>query len=181
MTSREGSQLRRHDPAEVDRLLDPIVELYSEVYAEPPYNGGPLFSRERFLDRTNRQKDNDGFTLVTAHTGSELDGFAFGFPFPAGGWWRGATTPQPPTEILHVPKFAVIELVVRKTRRGHGLGHFLMNALLDGRPEPYAMLLAEPDAPARTMYQRWGWQQVAAVQPADDAPWLAALVIPLPH
>jgi len=165
-----GSELRRHDGTEVDRPLDPIAELYSNVYAEPPYNGGPLFTRERFLERTNRQKDNDGFTLVTAHTGGELDGFAFGFPFPPGGWWRGDTTPQPPAEILQPPKFAVIELVVRKTQRGQGLGRALMNELLDGRPEPYATLLAEPDAPARAMYRRWGWQQIATVQPADDAP-----------
>lgn len=180
MSSHDGTELRRDDGEHVDRLLEPIAELYGEVYAEPPYNGGPLFTRERFLERTTRQKSNDGFTLVSAYTGPELQGFAFGFPFAAGGWWRGITTPQPSAEILQALKFAVIELVVRKTQRGHGLGRALMTALLGGRTEPYATLLAKPDAPARTIYQRWGWQQVATVQPTDDAPRLAALILPLP-
>lgn len=169
-------EYRRGGGDDVVRLIGPIADLYEAAYAEPPYGGGPLFSRERFLERTGRQRHNDGFEIVTAHDGDELAGFAFGFTFPPGRWWGGATTPDPPIEVVDNSTFAVIELVVGPTWRGHGVARTLMDALLNGRPEPQAMLLSEPDAPARQIYKHWGWVHVADVRPADDAPAMHALV-----
>lgn len=174
-----GVALHRHTGADVDQLLDEIAELYEVVYAEPPYNGGSVFSRERMLERTRVQREASGFTLIAARQGDELVGFSFGFTFAEGCWWGGKTTPEPPADVLAPPKFAVIELVVAKSWRGRRLSTALMGAVLAGRVEPYATLLSEPDAPARRIYDHWGWQHVADVQPAEDAPYMHALVLPL--
>ncbi|WP_329423582.1 hypothetical protein OG339_24270 [Streptosporangium sp. NBC_01495] len=47
-------------------LGDEYVRLYLANYAEPPYLSGPLYSRERFLQRTGKQVKNDSFVLVSA-------------------------------------------------------------------------------------------------------------------
>jgi GNAT superfamily N-acetyltransferase len=175
-----GVDLHRHTGSDVDLVLGEIAELYEVVYAEPPYNGGPLFSRMRFLDRTHTQNEAPGFTLITARHGADLIGFSFGFRFAEGRWWGGMTTPEPPPQVVGPSKFAVIELVVAKPWRGRGLGRALMSAVLEGRSEAHATLLSVPDALARQIYDRWGWQYTANVQPAEDAPVMHALVLPLP-
>ncbi|MDG4833975.1 GNAT family N-acetyltransferase [Solwaraspora sp. WMMD1047] len=179
MTSLADIDLSHHDGAGLEAMLGEVADLYEVVYAEPPYNGGPLFSRGRFLERTNVQKAAPGFALVTSRAAGRLVGFSFGFTFAAGRWWGGTTSPEPAAEVLTSPKFAVIELVVAKTWRGQGLGRTLINALMSKRFEPYATLLSEPDAPARRIYDHWGWRHVADVQPAVDAPYMHALVLPL--
>jgi GNAT superfamily N-acetyltransferase len=175
----DGVVLTRHGGADVDAMLAEIAVLYEVVYSEPPYNGGPLFSRDRFLDRTHRQKTAPGFELITARAGGELVGFSFGFTFDAGRWWGGRTEPPPSPEVMAPPKFAVIELVVAKQWRGQGISSSLMRELLAERSEPLATLLSEPDAHARRIYEHWGWQHAVNVQPADDGPWMHALVLPL--
>lgn len=66
MTDPEGIHLQRHDGSDIDRIIAEISDLYEEVYTEPPYNGGPLFTRARFLQRTDGQKQKTGFSAVTA-------------------------------------------------------------------------------------------------------------------
>ncbi|MCZ9342273.1 GNAT family N-acetyltransferase, partial [Streptomyces sp. TRM76130] len=41
--------------------------------------------------------------------------------------------------------------------RGRGHGRVLLEALLAGRTERYAVLAASTRAPARELYRRWGW------------------------
>lgn len=160
-------------------VLDELAELYLEVYAEPPYNSGPLFGEAAFRDRTQRQMRADGFTLVTASAGNgDLVGYAFGVTFAAESWWSGATK-LPPPEILSPSKFAVIEVLVRRAWRGRGLGRGLLDDLLADRPEPLAILTAVADAPARRMYDRWGWRQVGTIQHTPTAPVMDELVLPL--
>ncbi|MBO2448368.1 GNAT family N-acetyltransferase [Actinomadura barringtoniae] len=161
-------------------LLDEVAEIYVPAYAEPPYEPHPMFSREAFVERTTRQANRDGFVLVAArsHAG-ELAGFSFGLPFGAGRWWRDVSGSTPPEEVVSASKFSVIELVVAAEHRGRGLARRLLNELLEGRPEQYAMLLAQPDAPARAMYDRWGWTEVAKVQSQPGADIDDALVLKL--
>jgi GNAT superfamily N-acetyltransferase len=171
--------IARTGGADIDEMLPEMTDLYREIYAEPPYNSGPLFEIDAFQARTRRQAARDGFTLVTARTAdATMIGFAFGVPFAAGQWWSGEATP-PPADILSAPKFAVIELVVRHTHRGHGIGRKLLTTLLVDRPEPYAFLTAFPDAPAREVYRRWGWTQVGTAHHTPDSPILDSLVLPL--
>lgn len=158
--------------------LDDLAKIYMGVYAEPPYNSGPLWSADAFAARTRRQVTREGFSFICALSGDELMGFVFGLTFEEGKWWAGDAT-APPAEILQSKKFAVIELVVRQEWRGRGVGRALLGRLLTGRPEGYAILSAVPEAPAREMYRRWGWQQVGTAHHAPTAPIMDALALPL--
>jgi GNAT superfamily N-acetyltransferase len=163
----------------IDDELPDMTIVYQEVYSEPPYNSGPLFDVDSFVVRTRRQAGRDGFSLVTARqTDDYLVGFAFGFVFEQGRWWSGEPTP-PPAEILTSRKFAVIELAVRQPFRGRGIGRALMDALLAGRSETYAVLTAFPDAPAREAYRRWGWTQTGTAHHTPESPILDALALKL--
>ncbi|PRX66087.1 acetyltransferase (GNAT) family protein [Nonomuraea fuscirosea] len=159
-------------------LDEPYVSIYLAIRAEPPYNGGPLYDRDRFLERTGKQTELPGFELVAAEWDGVLAGFAFGFTMAAGMWWGGETTP-PPQEVVDAPKLAVVELDLLPEHRGQGVGRRLLSELLDDREEPLATLLSRPDTPAHAMYQRWGWRLVGAVRPAPDAVVADAMVTSL--
>lgn len=161
-------------------MLDEMTDLYRAVYAEPPYNSGPLWSDDLFRLRTEHQARRDGFRARWARSGAgDLVGFAFGFGMGAGGWWGGGDADLPPEEILAGDKFAVIELIVDRAWRGQGIGRRLLDELLAGRPEPYAMLTAVPAAPARALYDRWGWRQVGTARHTPDSPVMDQLVLRL--
>lgn len=157
--------LTRHNGEQAVAILDEVADIYVPAYAEPPYEPHPMFSREEFTARTTRQAAREGFTIITVRTSdAALAGFSFGLPFAAGRWWRDISGSTPPPEIVNATKFSVIELVVAPPHRGRGLARRLLDTLLDGRPEQYAMLLAQPGTPAHEIYDHWGWVQVAKVQ-----------------
>ncbi|ADG90171.1 N-acetyltransferase [Thermobispora bispora] len=157
---------------------DEYADAYTEIYAEPPYHSGPLYSRDRYLERTRRQVRSEGFELVSAIDAAtgELAGFCFGLTFPPGSWWAGQVS-DPPAEVLTAPKVAVIELILRKPYRGRGYGRRLLAEFLAGRSEPYAMLLSHPQAPAHAMYEHWGWRVVGTCRPVPDADLLDVMVL----
>lgn len=170
----------RGDSNLVLSLLDQMADLYVEVYAEPPYDSGPLWQRDAFLDRTRRQAARPGFAIVLAWSeDKELIGYSFGLPFEKGRWWSGNAS-QPPDEVQSASKFALIELILRKPWRGRGIGRQMHDLLLAGRPEQYAILTAVPTSAARQLYQRWGWSQVGTARHTPDSPILDALVLHLP-
>lgn len=71
----------------------------------------------------------------------------------------------------------MIELVVNKPERGHGLGRRLLDELLAGRPERFATLASVIDADAYGMYLRWGWVKVGEFR--AEPPFSDALVLEL--
>jgi GNAT superfamily N-acetyltransferase len=158
--------LTRHDAAEAARRVAEFRDLYAEAYDEPPYHYGPK-DVEEFGARFERQLARPGFVLIAGEIVGELAGLAYGFVMGPGVWWRNAKT-DPPDEIKDQPKFAVIELLVRRAHRGHGYARQLLDTLLEGRSEPSATLLAKPGALAHEMYQRWGWDPVGVVQSYGD-------------
>jgi GNAT superfamily N-acetyltransferase len=138
-------------------VLEEMAELYERVYAEPPYNSAPRFSRDRFVGRTREQSMSSDFVLVTARRDGRLAGFTFGFTMPPGAWWGGASRPS--EDVLGSSKFAVIELMVDRPYRRRGIGQGLLAALLRDRPEPYATLVAVLRADAYGWYLRNGWRK----------------------
>lgn len=159
--------IRRLGSADLQRYRPHFVDLYREVYAEPPY----LETEERvaaYVQRFAEESSRPGFALVIAEIGTEVVGYAYGHAFSADEWWPEAD--HEPIATKGRTKFAVIELAVRKPHRGKGIGAQLVTTLLDRRPEHLATLCSNPAAPARQIYQRWGWQPVAIAYPPDIPP-----------
>ena len=157
------------------KQLDELADLYVKVYAEPPYDGGPKYTRQAFLARTKGQLIAPGFTLITARDAGALVGFSFGFQMGPYGWWANAT--EAPPEVLRASKFAVVELLVDISHRGRSIGRSLTGRLLADRSEEYATLAARPDAAAHAMYLRWGWKVVGRF--TTRLPPSNAMVLPL--
>jgi GNAT superfamily N-acetyltransferase len=170
--------VERGDGPDLLGILDEVTDLYLAVRAELPDPDSALYSREAFTTRTTSQAGRDGFAAVWARTGGTLVGFGFGFRFGEGRWWSGNPT-TPPAEILDATKFALIELNVAAAWRGRGIGRRMHDLLLENRPEPYAILTATHDDPARRMYERWGWEQIGTAQHTPDAPVMDQLLLRL--
>ncbi|BEL12940.1 GNAT family N-acetyltransferase [Actinoplanes sichuanensis] len=162
----------------VEARIDQLAEVYAEVYSEPPYSSGQLWSRSAFVERTRRQIRREGFSFYAARDEQQIIGFSFGLSFAEGSWWAGGAT-EPSTELRRASKFAVIELIVRKNWRRLGIGRQLLSTLLSTRAEQYAILTAMPNAEARALYERWGWIQTGTAQHSPDSPVLDALALPL--
>ena len=164
-------EYRRHSGEQSDELVEQLAAVFAEVYAEPPYHFGSdevtLF-RERF----DVQRQQGGFSMVTAHSEPELVGFVFGVTLlPTTGWWSRLLTPAPKGMSEERPgrTFAVVELVVRIPWRRRGVAWKMHDMLLSDRPEERATLTARPDAyAAQAAYAKWGWQKV--VQKTNPLP-----------
>jgi GNAT superfamily N-acetyltransferase len=164
--------------SDVAPFVDAIRDLYAEVFAEPPYCEGPE-DVARFVEHLADETTRDGFALTQAMDGPLLVGVAYGWTMPPGRWFRSPAG-APPPEIVDVPHFAIMEWMVRASHRGAGVGRRLLDLLLEGRPEPWAVLAANPQAPARRVYERLGWRMVGASQPDGGRPGMDTLALPLP-
>lgn len=147
------------------------------VYAEPPYREGPE-QVGRFARTFPTETGRDGFGLVAAYAEDRLVGAAYGWTMPAGRWFAAADR-DPPAAVHGCAKFAVLEWIVHPRHRGRGVGRRLIGLLLAGRPEPWAVLSADPRSAARGMYARAGWRPCGR----SSLPWGPAmdlLALPLP-
>ncbi|MEV6275477.1 GNAT family N-acetyltransferase [Nocardia sp. NPDC051832] len=157
------AQFIRDDATAAARHTEALIELYTEVFADPPYNEGPD-DVDRFRELLTTEFAEPGFALVRAVEGGELAGMAYGFNLAAGQWLPEAATPAPPGA-LEVPKFSIMEFAVRRSHRGRGLGRAVLDELLRGRPEPLAVLSVDPTAPADALYRAWGWRPAGHTNP----------------
>jgi GNAT superfamily N-acetyltransferase len=144
--------------------LGELRELYSEVYAEPPYEWGENHAA-LFAERFGVQRRQAGFALAEARDGPGLAGFGFGVTLqPSTPWWDNLTTPLPASITTERPgrTFALVELLVRAPWRRQGIARAIHDLLLADRPEERATLTVLPAAtPAQAAYRKWGWQPVA--------------------
>ncbi|MGC4805535.1 GNAT family N-acetyltransferase [Micromonospora sp. DT233] len=167
-----------HAGATAAALFPALVDLYAFVYAEPPYEEGPA-EVAGFAEGLPAEATRPGFALVAAEEAGALVGAAYAWTMPAGRWW-GHADAEPPADVLHADKCAVMEWVVHPSRRGRGVGLGLLRRLLAGRPERWATLASDPRAPARAMYGRAGWARVAGSRLPSGPP-VDLLVLPLSH
>jgi GNAT superfamily N-acetyltransferase len=158
-------------------VTDEIRDLYATVYAEPPYNEGPEHVRQ-FGRWWKEHLDQVGFTLATARDGNRLVGAVYGHTMPPGKWME-PDADEPPAELREAKKLFVVEWMVLPGHRGRGVGRRLLAMLLADRSEPYAVLAANPAAPARRLYERMGWQQHGQIRPRR-IPNMDVLVLRLP-
>ncbi|GAA5103347.1 GNAT family N-acetyltransferase [Nocardia iowensis] len=167
----------RDGPTTATTHIDALVDLYADVFAEPPYCEGPE-QVARFRVLLIDEMDRPGFAVVRAVDHGTLVGMAYGFTIPAEQWWHDAATSPPPAAI-GVAKFAIMELAVRQSHRGQGLGRELLGDLLRGRTEPIAFLGVDPAAPAYAIYRKWGWREAGHTVPKSGRSY-AILLIDLP-
>ncbi|MEV6911252.1 hypothetical protein [Amycolatopsis sp. NPDC051071] len=97
--------------------------------------------------------------MKTVSADDAVGGFAYGVGQEAGWWPAHATTP-PPDRLAGEALFYVYELALVPELRGRGQGHALLTDLLKDRPERFALLGSRVTAPARRLYDRWGWQKI---------------------
>lgn len=165
-------------------LLDPVREIYAEVFAEPPYEEGPK-DVASFAGGWVHHTGQPGFRLALATAGERPVGFAFGHPLgPSSRFWQGFLDP-PDAALTHEPggrTFALFELAVVAWARRDGWGRALHDALLRNRSESRVGLLCRPEATtAQAAYRSWGYRSIGRIRPVPHAPVYDALVRPLPH
>lgn len=167
------------------RMLDEILPVYEEVYAEPPYLEGPRDVAD-FLERFGRQARRPGFRTAVAHDeAGQVAGFAFGYRLPADTtWWDSALAPLPSgfTAETGERTFVIIELAVRARHRRRGIARRLHDALLDGQRVERVTLTMRPEpeaAPAQAAYAAWGYRTIGRTQPWPEAPVYDSLVLDL--
>jgi hypothetical protein len=75
-----GLDIQRHDAQSVIAMLDMLADIYAEEYAEPPYDSSPgTYGRQAFIERTERQVKEDGFSFLSGQADGDLVGYAFGY------------------------------------------------------------------------------------------------------
>jgi hypothetical protein len=159
--------VRQADAEQAAACLGEFRALYSEVYADPPYEWGDEHA-SLFAERFTSQVRQEGFALVEARDGHDLAGMAFGLPVTpvsgSSGWWQNLTAPLAPEITAEWPgrTFALIELLVRVPWRRQHVARDMHDLLLHARHEERAILTALPAAaPAQEAYRTWGWRKVA--------------------
>jgi ribosomal protein S18 acetylase RimI-like enzyme len=170
--------IRQHDAHGLHEQRQDVLSVYAEVYADQLDD--PFYSLPRYWERLEAYASRDGFGFVTGWRGTELVGYALGYPLPAGSaWWRGIRGEVDPALLTETGQrtFAFNELMVRPQWRRRGYATALHDALLCHRPESRATLLVRPDnTAAHRAYRSWGWHKIGELQPFDDAPIFDAMV-----
>ena len=161
-----GQAVTYHSPdaSQAVQHIGELRDLYTEVYADPPYEWGTGHA-DLFTERYRVQAGQPGFALIEARHQDQLIGCCLGVTLqPATPWWHHLLTPLPPDITTEHPgrTFALVEMLVRRPWRRQHIAQTMHNQLLNGRPEERATLTVLPAAtPARNAYTKWGWQTVA--------------------
>jgi GNAT superfamily N-acetyltransferase len=158
------------------QLLEPICQIYDEVFSAPPF-----FWRddESSLHRARLTGllDDPTFGLTIALRDDQLIGFAYGFTVAADTrrWSRliGDVDPEITREWTG-RTFLLFDYAVLAGERGRGVGKALHDLLLSSRSEERATLTVQPTAlDTKRLYERWGWRQIGQL---DGGPTAAAPV-----
>jgi ribosomal protein S18 acetylase RimI-like enzyme len=179
MSTTTDVRIARHDADDARDLAEQLGALYAAAYVGTPQETDPFYSAERFAERLHGYAAAPGFRLITAETGGELIGYAFGYLLPAGArWWNGLQDDVPADMTAESGRrtFALCELHVRADQRGHGVASRLHQQLAAGDHERLTVLV-RPDNPALAVYQRWGYRQLGRLQPYPDSPVYLALLL----
>jgi GNAT superfamily N-acetyltransferase len=172
-------------PETIQAHEESLFRLYYDAFSKPPYTW-PKHGEAEFRRGLSRLARDATLGIVTAQTGAELIGFAYGHTLhPDTKWWDGFIVPVPEevTTEHEGRTFALIDFVVAEAWRGHGIGRRLHDTLLSSRAEARVTLAVEPVAhESRAIYERWGWRVVGRLRgPATDfAPEFDIMVRELP-
>ena len=139
--------------------LPAILDIYAQVHG---LDAQAIAGREVIMRRHFGRRGYRGFIAVAA---DRLVGFAYGYTGDPGQYWYdkvwAAMIPQQRAEWLKPEHFEFVELAVHPEWQGQGIGGRLHDLLLEGRPEPVALLTVRADnTPALHLYRNRGWEVV---------------------
>ncbi|MGH3511777.1 MAG: GNAT family N-acetyltransferase [Pseudonocardiaceae bacterium] len=158
--------LTHHTSAEAARLMNELCDVYADAYGAVP-GEDPREKSSAFRDRATAALEGVNYSLVTAHVGHELVGFAFGSSLrPERGWWDGLQPPPPEGFTTETGSRTVVlsEIEIRRAWQRKGIGRAVHDAFLSQRSEERATLASNPKAAdTHTLYEHWGWQKVGNV------------------
>jgi len=166
LTGMTDLEVQRLTAWAADRPLDELVDVYREAFTAPGYDETPD-DVERFRSSLPQHADREGFRLVLGSRSGRLVGFAYGYTGRRGQWWTDQILARVPTSITDVwvdGHFEFVELAVRPSEQGQGIGQALHDALQDDLPHRRALLGTwTDDRPARRLYLRSGWRELARI------------------
>ncbi|GAA2584510.1 GNAT family N-acetyltransferase [Winogradskya consettensis] len=149
-------------PDDMLRRLDDVVSVYGEAMG---YRAELLATRRGYIGAHVRRA---GFRAVaTLTTEGQLAGFGYGYASGAGQWWHDqvrSALPDTDRQRWLGDCFEVVELHVRPTAQGHGIGARQLRALLS-MADGATVLLSTPEADeqksrAWRLYRRFGFEDV---------------------
>jgi len=149
-------RIQKATPDAFAQWLPEVIRLYAAEYR---LSSEAAREREAIM---RRHLGRRRFAAYLALEGEELAGFAYGYAGGPGEYWYElvyqAMPPAMRAEWL-AEHFEFVELLVAPAYRGRGLGGELHDRLLEGRPEPVALLTVRAEnAPALGLYRKRGWQ-----------------------
>lgn len=162
-------------PEDARLYADQLADLFESDFFDPSireiYLG--VFTKERFRKKILEEYAGlRGFRIITAWAGDELVGFAYGSSLPPDSlWWKDVkeTLSEEFVKEDGNRTFALFDFVVKSNLRGQGLGSQLHARLLEGRGEERVTLLSsEPQQPAYSIWQHWGYRKVGTSEPTKD-------------
>lgn len=151
-----------------------VLDVFAEVYAEPPYCEGQA-EVDEFARAWPGRVALPGFQLNVAVEDGRVVGFAFGFELPTDTtWWSGALGPLE-VDVAEWPgrTFALFELAVVAAGRRRGIGTRLHGLTVSRVTAERVTLAVRPEpeaAPARAAYLKWGYRKVGQVRPGEGFP-----------
>lgn len=143
-------------------LMGEIGAVYREAFGQSPYFRVEADVAE-FAESMAAHSARAGFRLVLARDDRDgtVVGFTYGYTLAPGHWWYEQVAPLLPPEGMSAildDAFLLTQIAVTPRAQGQGLGSRLHDALLDGIPQPRALLSTrQDDSPARHLYARRGW------------------------
>ncbi|MFI5492018.1 GNAT family N-acetyltransferase [Actinoplanes sp. NPDC051859] len=149
-------------PDDMLRRLDDVVSVYGEAMG---YRAELLQTRRGYIGAHVRRA---GFRAVaTLTTDGHLAGFGYGYASGPGQWWHDqvrSALDEDARERWLVDCFEVVELHVRPSAQGHGIGARQLRALL-AMAGGETVLLSTPEADelqsrAWRLYRRFGFTDV---------------------
>jgi GNAT superfamily N-acetyltransferase len=159
-------------PPEAARAARAELErLYYAAFSPPPY-AESLAEAEAFGTLVERDSRRPGFDAFAARDeAGALVGIVYGYDTPErapeGAWWArllGAVGPQAAREWV-LGQFAFCWFAVHPAVQGQGTGTALYDAVMARVRTPRAWLVTHGDgSPARDMYDRRGWTELARAE-----------------
>lgn len=149
-------------PAEFMAAADALTDAYRETFSGPPWDESGA-QTAAFTEGVPRWAARTGFQAAWVRDGDTVIAFAFRVrtprPVPGDGFYALLRDRFGDRVAGLAGAVEVVELAVRPSARGRGLGRDLLNAVAG---DERAWLVTRADAEGtRAFYRRLGWREIA--------------------